>query len=411
MARNSFLADTLKTFLFSLSQGLSASAGARGRQGTNLGMGAALGAPMQLREMERTRMLQEEERARLLEAAKAATKRGEIEDAVKMFNALKGMETQPMQVNAPVATPSPIGTLDGGTFQPPPLGGGQMGVPNTAQALPSVNFPGLGAVTPPNARDMAMQKANELRQQAQIEQEFAPPPPTPQPRNIDPLSQQGIAAQLALRPPQAPPAPRNIDPLSPEGIRAQLALRPPKEGPAPGQLSGIAQAALRDPSIIRGLTPTQRGEVYDELAKAGSLPQTQFAGVIDKGIETVELLKKMPGKSGAVGAKNASSLFGLKDRPLPGTPEADYRLKVDQLISLLTMPELEMMKGLGAMSDREFSTLSRAATALSTEGSEAGYDAELKRVEEVFANMKKRRENSAPLPTPPGGWSVKVKGQ
>ncbi len=183
MARNSFLADTLKTFLFSLSQGLSASAGARGRQGTNLGMGAALGAPFQLREMERTRMLQEEERRRAeedrqraIEAAKAAALRGDQDQAMQIIQALRGSENAPMQVNAPVATPSPIGTMGGGTYQPPMQGGGPMNVPNTMQPNPSINIPGTPvSVSPPTSRDLENQRMRETWAQAQMQAQLRPP--------------------------------------------------------------------------------------------------------------------------------------------------------------------------------------------------------------------------------------------
>lgn len=165
------LADALKTFMFSLSQGLGASAGARGAAGTRLGVGAALGAPFQLEELERNRQMQDEDRKARIEQARELTRRGQFDDAVKMLNAVQGSQAPEQTVNAPVATPAPIGTLGGGTYQPPTQGGGTMGVP---LPLKPVNIPGYGQVQPVSAQQQAIQRANELRQQVQLGAEFRP---------------------------------------------------------------------------------------------------------------------------------------------------------------------------------------------------------------------------------------------
>lgn len=113
-----------------------------------------------------------------------------------------------VNVQAPVATPAPIGTLGGGQYQPPAIGGGQRTVEGPMPAAPVPGIPDLG-VAPMNApmvspqqkfREMqaatAQKQADEIaliqaREQAQ--QQFAPPPA---PRNIDPNSREGIAARL-----------------------------------------------------------------------------------------------------------------------------------------------------------------------------------------------------------------------
>lgn len=238
MAKSQFLADTLKTFLFSLSQGMAASSGARGRQGTNLGMAAALGAPMQLGEMERQRQMQEEDRQQRIEAARAATRRGEIDEAVKILNALQGSVAPEVQVNAPVATPSPIGTMDGGTFQPPSQGGGTMGVPTP---LKPVEIPGYGMAQPQSAQQMAVQKANELRQQAQLEQEMAPPP------GYDPFNTPG----------------GTINKNNPGGGFLPGTAPTPEPGVAPE----LVEAIVASPERIHDLPPTLVAALLPELHK------------------------------------------------------------------------------------------------------------------------------------------------
>ena len=201
------------------------------------------------------------------------------------------------------------------------------------------------------------------------------------------------AGQIITPAPTQTPTPRNIDRLSPEGIEAELELERRKKttgGDTPGQLSGLAQAALRDPTILRGLTPTARGAIYNELGKSGQVPPSQFLTVVRRTLDSIQRIKEMPGKSGAVGAKGPMSGFGLKERPFAGSEAGAYRLALDQLKSNLTIPELEMMRGLGHMSDVEFNTIAKAATTLDADQQEKAYDDELTRVEQAMTQIWNR---------------------
>lgn len=101
-------------------------------------------------------------------------------------------------------------------------------------------------------------------------------------------------------------------------------------------------------------------------------------------------LSEMAGMKGAVGAKGISSLFGIKDKPIAGTNAAGYVAQLDQVKSLLTLPEMQHLKGLGAMSDREFATLSSAATSLSLDMSEKDFKHEVGRVRESLSGTLNR---------------------
>lgn len=170
MANRRLLADALKTFMFSLSQGIGAAGQAPGRQGTRLGMSAALGAPMQLQQMDQQRQAQQQDAQFRLQQFQELIRQRRFDEARQLFQAKSGLPGQELRVNAPVATPSPIGGLNGGPgFQPPPQGGGQQSI-----ALPHAAIEGFGS--PPTSQQIAIQKANELRQQAQLQQELAPPP-------------------------------------------------------------------------------------------------------------------------------------------------------------------------------------------------------------------------------------------
>lgn len=106
----------------------------------------------------------------------------------------------------------------------------------------------------------------------------------------------------------------------------------------------------------------------------------------------VESLKTMPGLSGAVGARGPMSLFGFLDRPISGSEAAGYRANYDSLKSKITIPALQQMRGLGAMSDREFRTLSDSVTALSTEMPEAMFKVELDKLEQGLRAVVSRMQ-------------------
>jgi hypothetical protein len=165
--------------------------------------------------------------------------------------------------------------------------------------------------------------------------------------------------------------------------------------------------ALADPSIIRTLTPTQRGSLLEELGKANISPITLNRTFVDKSMEAITALKKMPGKAGAVGAKGPMSLFGLKDQPFAGTAAADFVANFDNLMSMIALPNLELMRGLGAMSDREFNNIAASASALKRDMSEQAFDVELEKLAQSLKVVSDRMKlvpayTGGPLP-PPGG--------
>jgi hypothetical protein len=93
------------------------------------------------------------------------------------------------------------------------------------------------------------------------------------------------------------------------------------------------------------------------------------------------------GFTGAVGAKGPASAFGLLERPMGGTDAADFAAAFDTLKAQLTVPELEKMRGQGALSDRDVAMLSSGASSLSRAQSEAAFLAELNRLDDKFTEV------------------------
>lgn len=89
-----------------------------------------------------------------------------------------------------------------------------------------------------------------------------------------------------------------------------------------------------------------------------------------------------------------------------GSPAADYAAEVSRLKSLLAIENLNVLKGLGAMSDREFRTVVEASTSLSPTMSESKFKQELSRIKQALSG-------ASTIPTEmdtsqPGGQSFTV---
>lgn len=140
--------------------------------------------------------------------------------------------------------------------------------------------------------------------------------------------------------------------------------------------SGLTKAQI---AVKQGASPNNPANLMDR--------NTTLA---NDAVALIQDLKTMSGKAGAVGAKGPSSLFGIMSKPMAGTDAAAYTAKVDRLKALLTVPNLQNMRGLGHMSDREFATMQSVAAALDRGMPEDQWDAEMSRVEEVMKNVAAR---------------------
>lgn len=84
-------------------------------------------------------------------------------------------------------------------------------------------------------------------------------------------------------------------------------------------------------------------------------------------------LEGHPGLTSAVG-------FKILPWAVPGTDRAGFDAQLQRVKSLLTLPNLQYLKGLGAMSDREFTTIQSAVAALDTKMNETEFKTELERI-------------------------------
>ena len=154
-------------------------------------------------------------------------------------------------------------------------------------------------------------------------------------------------------------------------------------------MTALADMVLRNPDLLQGLPPTSRRDVLTTIAASGGdMPNRRretLKQVLSGANETIRKLETLPGFESAVGTPGASSFFGLRSEPLPGSEAADYVRYLDTLKSQLTLPKLELMRGLGAMSDREFKTVSDAVSALDRRMSEKQFKVELQNIKNGMA--------------------------
>lgn len=113
--------------------------------------------------------------------------------------------------------------------------------------------------------------------------------------------------------------------------------------------------------------------------------------LVDDTISAITTLETTPGKTGAIGT---NLLFGF-GKNIPGSESAGYLTQLDRVKSLLTLPNLQYMKGLGAMSDREFNTIASSVAALNPNMREQQFDAELARIKSVMTETSKKLQAGA----------------
>lgn len=134
----------------------------------------------------------------------------------------------------------------------------------------------------------------------------------------------------------------------------------------------------------------QDGTKVDEKTKQTYLSTgKQIATGLQAITTLIDKVNDNEGFSAAVGAGFKKTLVStipfVSGNAIPGTKRADFESQLETTKSALTLPALEQMKGLGAMSEVEFNTVGAAIGALNTNMSE---DAFKKSLATIQNNLK-----------------------
>lgn len=192
---------------------------------------------------------------------------------------------------------------------------------------------------------------------------------------------------------------QNTREFGPDALRAAMAIEDDRAAGATPQLqSATAIQTGREQNASAERIAAMRNAAELEAARAATNAKLggttggrgeRNANLAADGVALIDDLLKHEGFSGAIGAKGPSSLFGVLENPLGGTDAAGYAAKLERLRSLTTLPNLEMMRGLGAMSEKEMELVRASAGALSRDISEKEFRVELERMKPVLEKASK----------------------
>ncbi len=142
-------------------------------------------------------------------------------------------------------------------------------------------------------------------------------------------------------------------------------------------------------------------------AKAAQAAQGQAAAVesTDRAIRSVDELLTHDGLAAVVGAPNPLK-GGLYVWNIPGTPAANFKARLDTLKAQVFLPQVQALRGMGALSNAEGAKLEASIGVLATDMSEKEFRASLKQIKTDLQTAKQRM---APVVAAPqaGGKMVK----
>lgn len=167
-------------------------------------------------------------------------------------------------------------------------------------------------------------------------------------------------------------------------------------------IAAIASSVAANPDLLKDVPMAQRGKVIAALnaEEFRTARQKSTEKIITTGWDALQRLKNQGGQAAAVGP-SFQKLPGVawagssydKDgefQGISGTAAADYVGQMKQLKSILTLNNLEYLRGLGHMSNTEFGTAGAAATSLQTRQSEQKHQADLAVLERIFLESARR---------------------
>ncbi len=156
----------------------------------------------------------------------------------------------------------------------------------------------------------------------------------------------------------------------------------------------IAQIQAEGRKAIADMTASFRQQAIDDKK---AKENEQKAGVIssfDSAIDTLDTLAKHPGKSSAVG------MTGKIMSAIPGTNASGFASQLETFKSQVFLPQVQSLKGMGALSDAEGKKLTASIGALDQNMTPAEFDAQLAKIKNSLTQARSRV--SASMPNQPG---------
>src|SRR3990167_5580475 len=187
----------------------------------------------------------------------------------------------------------------------------------------------------------------------------------------------------------------------------------------PGQAAGSIATGLKpgeEPAVRNAQAQaTSAGTVQGSTQATAAVNLPQTIAQADDTVKLVEDLVKHPGLSGIVGAPESVSGVAnmVLGAPIPGTKEADFRARLDQLSGKQFLQAYETLKGGGVITEIEGA---KATDAISRMQKTGQTEAEFKKAAQEYIDIVRAATNRAKLkagaaPKSAGGatgsWSIK----
>jgi hypothetical protein len=144
-----------------------------------------------------------------------------------------------------------------------------------------------------------------------------------------------------------------------------------------------------------------RREAADEKKKAAELQKLGVVSSFDSAIDTLDTISKHPGKKAAVG------FGGAQLSMIPGTDAAGFAAQLETFKAQTFLPQVQALKGMGALSDAEGKKLTAAVGALSQSMKQSEFDSQVTKIKgdleaaRARANSSLKNAPNAPAPTTP----------
>lgn len=150
----------------------------------------------------------------------------------------------------------------------------------------------------------------------------------------------------------------------------------------------LAQMRIDSQQQIAGMMASIRQQgIDDKRAEKQAKEDAQKQGVIasfDSSLDTLARLASHPGKSSAVGFGGTTSSM------IPGTNAAGFAAQLETFKAQTFLPQVQNLKGMGALSDAEGKRLTAAVGALDQKMKPAEFDAQLKIIENDLRKARAR---------------------
>lgn len=166
------------------------------------------------------------------------------------------------------------------------------------------------------------------------------------------------------------------------------------------QIEGRQQIAAFAQSMQQQSLDLRR-EAADEKKRALEQQKLGIVSSFDSAIDTLDTIAKHPGKKAAVG------FGGAQLSMIPGTDAAGFATQLETFKAQTFLPQVQALKGLGALSDAEGKKLTAAVGALSQSMKQSEFDAQVTKIKgdleaaRARANSSLKNAPSAPTPTTP----------